>query len=181
MSQDTVVAKRYAKALFDVAIEKQSVLEVEAELRAVASSIAGDRDILKFITSPNVSVSAKLSVINSSLREKVSEPVLNTINLLIERRRIQLLDAVVDSYLNLEADALGMVNARVYSTYELNEEEKLAVQKEFGERINKQIRIENIIDTSLIGGLKVVVGDTIYDGSLAGQLKRIEQSFSRRV
>lgn len=180
MSRDTVVAKRYAKALYDVAIEKQSVLEVEAELRAVASSITGDRDVLKFISSPNVSVSTKLSVLDA-VKEKVSEPVLNTVKLLIERGRVEILDAVVDSYLDLEASSLGMVNARVYSAYELNEVEKQAVSKEFGDRINKQLRIENIVDKSLIGGLKVVIGDTVYDGSLAGQLKRIEQSFSRRV
>lgn len=181
MSRDSVIAKRYAKALFEVAIKNQSVLEVEAELHAVATSITGDRDIVKFISSPNISVASKLSVVDNSLQGKVSEPVLNTIKLLIERNRIHALDAVVESYMKYESDSLGMVTARVYSTYELSQEEKDTVAKDFSTRIGKQIRIENMIDKSLIGGLKVVIGDTIYDGSLAGQLKRLEQSFTRRV
>ncbi|MET1167999.1 F0F1 ATP synthase subunit delta, partial [Bacillus velezensis] len=53
MSRDTIVAKRYAKALFEVALQQQQVLEVEQELVAVVSALTGDADIEKFIVSPN--------------------------------------------------------------------------------------------------------------------------------
>ena len=54
MSRDTIVAKRYAKALFEVALQQQQVLEVEQELVAVVSALTGDADIEKFIVSPNI-------------------------------------------------------------------------------------------------------------------------------
>lgn len=59
MSRDTIVAKRYAKALFEVALEQQRVLEVEQELHAVVHGLIGDADIIKFIVSPNISDEAK--------------------------------------------------------------------------------------------------------------------------
>lgn len=59
MSRDTIVAKRYAKALFEVALEQQRVLEVEQELHAVVRGLTGDADIIKFIVSPNISDEAK--------------------------------------------------------------------------------------------------------------------------
>ena len=91
MSRDTIVAKRYAKALFEVALQQQQVLEVEQELVAVVSALTGDADIEKFIVSPNISDEVKQNVLHSSLDGKVSEPVLRTVLLLIERGRVELL------------------------------------------------------------------------------------------
>ncbi|RAI98927.1 ATP synthase F1 subcomplex delta subunit [Paenibacillus pabuli] len=181
MSRDTIVAKRYAKALFEVALGQQKVLEVEQELRTVVIAITGDGEIGKFIESPNISEEAKQNVLRTSLDGKVSEPVLKTVLLLIERGRVELLEALLNDYVKIEGESLGIADARVYSTYALNDEEQEAVAREFGGRVNKKIRIENIVDPTLLGGLKVAIGDTIYDGSLAGKLERLEQSFNRRV
>ncbi|MFC9711113.1 F0F1 ATP synthase subunit delta [Paenibacillus sp. NPDC056933] len=181
MSRDTIVAKRYAKALFEVALGQQQVLEVEQELRTVVIAITGDAEIGKFIESPNISEEAKQNVLRTSLDGKVSEPVLKTVLLLIERGRVELLEALLNDYVKIEGESLGIADARVYSTYALNDEEQEAVAREFGGRVNKKIRIENIVDPTLLGGLKVAIGDTIYDGSLAGKLERLEQSFNRRV
>jgi len=181
MSRDTIVAKRYAKALFEVALEQKQVLEVEQELRTVVIAITGDAEIGKFIESPNISEEAKQNVLRTSLDGKVSEPVLKTVLLLIERGRVELLEALLNDYVKIEGESLGIADARVYSTYALNDEEQEAVAREFGGRVNKKIRIENIVDPTLLGGLKVAIGDTIYDGSLAGKLERLEQSFNRRV
>ncbi|SEB17694.1 F0F1 ATP synthase subunit delta [Paenibacillus sp. 276b] len=181
MSRDTIVAKRYAKALFEVALGQQKVLEVELELRTVVIAITGDAEIGKFIESPNISEEAKQNVLRTSLDGKVSEPVLKTVLLLIERGRVELLEALLNDYVKIEGESLGIADARVYSTYALNDEEQGAVAREFGGRVNKKIRIENIVDPTLLGGLKVAIGDTIYDGSLAGKLERLEQSFNRRV
>ncbi|UPK43513.1 MULTISPECIES: F0F1 ATP synthase subunit delta [Paenibacillus] len=181
MSRDTIVAKRYAKALFEVALGQKQVLEVEQELRTVVTAITGDAEIGKFIESPNISEEAKQNVLRTSLDGKVSEPVLKTVLLLIERGRVELLEALLNDYVKIEGESLGIADARVYSTYALNDEEQEAVAREFGGRVNKKIRIENIVDPTLLGGLKVAIGDTIYDGSLAGKLERLEQSFNRRV
>ena len=181
MSRDTIVAKRYAKALFEVALHQQQVHEVEQELVAVVSELTGDADIEKFIVSPKISDEAKQNVIHSSLDGKVSDSVLRTVLLLIERGRVELLGDLLNDYRKIQGESLGIADARVYSTYALNDEEKEAVAREFGGRVNKKIRIENIVDPTLLGGLKVAIGDTIYDGSLAGKLERLEQSFNRRV
>lgn len=55
MSQDTVVAKRYAKALFEVALEEKKTLEVEEELKALVSALASDTDLQRFISTPKIS------------------------------------------------------------------------------------------------------------------------------
>lgn len=181
MNRDSVVAKRYAKALFEVAEQQQQIMEVEQELRAFVDAISGDADIRKFINSPNVTEAVKLHVLADSFQGKLSVPVINTIKLLVQRGRADLFESLLAGYLEIEEHVLGLADAKVYSTYMLNDEEKAAVAEQFGARVNKKIRVENVVDPSLLGGLKVVIGDTQFDGSLAGKLERLEKSFNRRV
>lgn len=181
MSQDTVVAKRYAKALFEVAEQQQKVTETEQELRAFVVAVSGDAEIRGFINSPNVPEPVKLQVLSGSFEGRLSAPVLNTIKLLVQRGRTDLFGALLDGYLAIQEDKLGLADAKVYSAYALDDEEKAAVAEQFGARVNKTIRVENIVDPELLGGLKVVIGDTMFDGSVAGKLERLEKSFNRRV
>ncbi|USB32884.1 F0F1 ATP synthase subunit delta [Paenibacillus sp. YPG26] len=179
MSRETVVAKRYAKALYEAAAQDGRTLEVEQELTAAVKALTSDKDIVNFITSPNISEEAKWSIINSSLEGKLSQPVIAVIKLLIERGRSDVLSDLLDSYVKIASEALGVANAVVYTTYPLNDQEQQKVAAEFGELIHKKIRVNNVVDKDLLGGMKVVIGDKLYDGSLAGKLERLEKSFRR--
>ncbi|MDT3428049.1 F-type H+-transporting ATPase subunit delta [Paenibacillus forsythiae] len=178
MSQDTVVAKRYARALFEVAVEEKKTLEVEEELKALVSALASNTDLQRFISTPKISGEDKLAVLKQALEGKLSMVVINTLKLLVERGRMNILSDLLDSYVKIEGKSLSLADATVYSTYELDEREKKAVAEEFGTLSGRKIRVTNIIDKSLLGGLKVVIGDTLYDGSLAGKLERLEKSFN---
>ena len=178
MSRDTVVAKRYAKALFEVASQQQRTLEVEQELKAVVEAIQSQEDIGLFIATPNVSDTDKLNVLRTALQDKLSQPVMNTVELLVERRRTNILPDLLESYVKYQGESLGLSDAVVYSTYSLSDQEKEAVAAEFGQLAHKKIRITNVIDKDLLGGLKVVIGDKLYDGSLSGKLARLEKSFN---
>jgi len=181
MSQNTVAAKRYARALFDVAAQQQKGLEVEEELRAVVQAIEGDADIQKFIATPNIPQSVKMNVNSQALAGKVSQPVLNTIELLLDRGRTEMFAELLNSYVKIQGASLGLADATVYSTYPLSDQEKEQVASEFGQLADQKIRVSNIVDESLLGGLKVVIGDKLYDGSLSGKLERLEKSFNRRA
>lgn len=181
MSQNTVAAKRYARALFEVAAQQQKGLEVEEELRAVVHAIEGDADIQKFIATPNVPQSVKMNVIRQALAGKVSQPVLNTIELLLDRGRAEMFAELLNSYVKIQGASLGLADATVYSTYPLSDQEKEQVASEFGQLAHQKIRVTNVVDESLLGGLKVVIGDKLYDGSIAGKLERLEKSFNRRA
>ncbi|WP_411552425.1 F0F1 ATP synthase subunit delta [Paenibacillus lautus] len=181
MSQNTVAAKRYARALFEVAAQQQKGLEVEEELRAVVHAIEGDADIPKFIATPNVPQSVKMNVISQALAGKVSQPVLNTIELLLDRGRAEMFAELLNSYVKIQGASLGLADATVYSTYPLSDQEKEQVASEFGQLAHQKIRVTNVVDESLLGGLKVVIGDKLYDGSIAGKLERLEKSFNRRA
>ncbi|MNN68521.1 ATP synthase subunit delta [compost metagenome] len=91
---------------------------------------------------------------------------------------MDILPDLLDSYIKIEGDSLGQADATVYSTYSLSSSEQTQVAEEFGRLSGRNIRITNVVDKSLLGGLKVVIGDTLYDGSLSGKLTRLEKSFN---
>ncbi|OKP98482.1 F0F1 ATP synthase subunit delta [Paenibacillus sp. P46E] len=178
MSRDTIVAKRYAKALFEVAFEERQTLEIEEDLKSLVTALNSDTELQRFISSPRISGEDKLAVLKRALEGKLSGAVINTLEILMKRGRMDILPDLLDSYIKIEGDSLGQADATVYSTYSLSSSELTQVAEEFGHLSGRNIRITNVVDKSLLGGLKVVIGDTLYDGSLFGKLARLEKSFN---
>lgn len=79
----------------------------------------------------------------------------------------------------MKNEASGVAEADVYSVRELSSEELAQVEKVFVKRLNlNTLRMNNIVDASLLGGIRVQIGNKIYDGTLATQLKRLEQNLT---
>ncbi|MBW4081707.1 F0F1 ATP synthase subunit delta [Paenibacillus sp. S150] len=178
MSRDTIVAKRYAKALYSIAVEKGITLEVEEQLKTVVEVLHLDEEVKRFILAPRISRSDKLEVLRTVLQDKLSEEVMNTVLLLVERDRTDIFADLLETYVKIEGDALGIGDATVYSTYVLSQEEQDSVAAGFSQLTKRKIRVKNLVDKSLLGGMKVVIGDTLYDGSLSGKLTRLEKAFN---
>lgn len=176
MSKETIVAKRYAKALFEVARERNIVSEVEAELQAIADALEANPDYKKLLEHPNLGASVKADMIKQAFGASVSDAVLHTLQLLIDRGRETILSDLVSQYSTVANDALGQAKAKVYTPHPLSEAEVGSIAAAFGSITGKKIRVETIVEPSLLGGLQVRIGDRLYDGSLSGKLQRIEKS-----
>ncbi|MBN3523929.1 F0F1 ATP synthase subunit delta [Paenibacillus apiarius] len=181
MSQEIGIAKRYARALFELAEERKSISETEQQLKEAAQLVSGNEKLHVLLTSPNVVLADKIGVLDIALKEQVSDIVFNTLQLLIERGRINILHEVVDSYIRIAGEAIGLLDAYVTTAYPLNETEKQAVAAEFGQKLGKTIRIQNEVDASIIGGMLVRIGDRLYDGSLSGKLKRLNKTLKSQA
>lgn len=115
MSQKALVAKRYAKALYEIANQEQITSLVEQELKALVQVITQDSEVQNFIASPNISEKTKLESIHTALQGKVSQPVINMIGLLIERGRMEILPELSESFVKIAGKAIGMADALVLS------------------------------------------------------------------
>ncbi|MDO3412115.1 F0F1 ATP synthase subunit delta [Saccharibacillus sp. CPCC 101409] len=181
MSRDTLVAKRYARALFEVTFAEGKVAETQAELRAITEAFASEPALRKFVSSPGVSVEDKKKVLSSAFEGRVSVPVIRTVELLLERGRTQLFGELRESYEQISNEALGLADATVYTAFPMTEAEKAETAQRFGVLTGKKITVHNVVDKTVLGGAKVVIGNTLYDGSLAGKLERLEKSFERQA
>ncbi|TXK75992.1 F0F1 ATP synthase subunit delta [Paenibacillus sp. N3.4] len=173
---DIVVAKRYARALFEVARDKGIISQVEEELKSVASAIRDNADLQKFLNHPNIGISVKTDLLKQIFEGKVSEPVWNTLLVLIDKGRQSILSALVSDFVKVANEALGQANAIVYSAFVLTEAQQAEIASHFSKVTGKTIRITNEVEPKLLGGVQVRIGDRLYDGSLAGKLDRLSKA-----
>lgn len=173
---DIVVAKRYARALFEVAKEKGIISQVEEELKSVASAIKENADLQKILNHPNVGTSSKTDLLKQIFEGKVSEPVWNTLLVLIDKGRQSILNALVNEFAKVADEALGQATAVVYSAAGLSDAQQAEVASQFSKITGKTIRVSNVVQPKLLGGMQVRIGDRLYDGSLSGKLNRLSKA-----
>ncbi|WP_438447494.1 F0F1 ATP synthase subunit delta [Gorillibacterium sp. sgz5001074] len=175
MSRDLTAAKRYARALYEASKEKNSVNTVVEDWKTVLSLIQEQPDLETLLNSPNIDTSAKTGLLKQIFAGSLSDLALNTLVLLVERKRSELIPAVYEQFVKIANEASGRADATVYSAMALSEEEATAIAARFTNLTGKAIHVTNIVDSSLLGGIKVRIGDKLYDGSLSGKLERMEK------
>jgi F-type H+-transporting ATPase subunit delta len=181
MSRGTVVARRYAKALFELAQEQGLVTETENQLQAIVESSEKEADIRAFLSAPGITTENKVKALQAAFGGKSSALVLNTISILIERGRQGDFASLLEAYRQVSGNVLGRADALVTSAKPLGEDEQNHLAAKFGTLIGKTVRVENIVDPALLGGLTVRIGDTLYDGSLRGKLDRLSKQLQTSV
>ena len=174
MSKETV-ARRYAVALFQLAKEQHNLEQVEEEIRAVKLVFTENKQLLTILSHPKLAEKKKKSLLQEGFAS-VSTPVMNTLLLLIERHRENIITDMADEFIQLANENRGVADAIAYSVRLLSDQEKKALSEVFAKKVGRNsLRIENIVDNTLIGGIKLRIGNRIYDGSVSGKLARLER------
>ena len=170
-----LAGEKYALALFQIAREKNELERIENELRTIKEIMDSNGDILAFLQSPNIPKEQKKEILKQAFSE-CSIYIQNTLFLMVDRNRIPSIPLMIDSFIELSYEFKGRARAIVESVRPLTEEEKLAISDVFSEKVKKTaLEIENIINTDLLGGIKIQIGNRIFDGSLQGRLESLKR------
>lgn len=170
------VAKRYAEALFQLANEKGIVSEVSADLKELKTVFTSNNELISVLSAPKVSAKTKKEMIQN-IFASAQPAVINTLKLLVDKKRINELVEVAESYELLAAAASGTAQATVYSTRELTDEEREAISRSFGQLVGvEKLNITNEINPSLIGGIRVQIGNYIFDSTVAAKLEGLKRT-----
>lgn len=167
---------RYAKAMFEVADEKNTLDQTLEELNLVLDAFNKAGLLDNVFTHPVMTNEVKKNIIRDAFSEKISQETLNLLYILVDRGRMQFFPAIVADYKELVNEKNNIADAYVTTAKPLTDDEKEAINEVFSKKAGKdKLYIHNIVDKEIIGGLKVKIGDRIYDGSVAGQLERIRK------
>src|SRR5699024_4385742 len=164
---------------FEVASEKKQVDTVERELQVLKQAIDENPAFLRFLEHPHITKDMKKKEIETIFKDGISEITLNFFHLLIDKNRVDIMAVVPQFFVDRANELRGLVDAVVTSVKPLSEDEKEGLNQSFKRLLNKEIRIQNQVDESIKGGVVVRIGDRLYDGSVAGRLNRIQQSFKQ--
>lgn len=178
---EIVVAKRYAKALFEIAVEKNAVEQYKQELQLVVDTLSDNPDLQNILQHPSVDAERKLEVVQTIFKDSLSEIVMQTLKLLISRRRQGILRALLLDYVQIANDRLGQVDAVVYTPLALTDSQEQEIQNQFSKFTGKTVRVQSVIEPSLIGGIQVRIGNRVYDSSISGKLERLRKTFKSQA
>jgi F-type H+-transporting ATPase subunit delta len=170
------VARRYASALADVALEQIKADRVKADFSSFVEAYYESADLRNFLETPAVGPEQKHKVIEKLAERMGLDPaVRNFVYLTIDHHRTELLREM-EHVLADEINArLGIALAQVTSAQRLTEAEKQQLTAALERRTGKKIEARFQEDGSLIGGAVVRVGSTVYDGSVRQQLNRLRE------
>lgn len=173
--KQTVVGNRYAIALFEIAEKYGQTEKIEQDLQTVKQVFLQVKEMGRFLQTPNIPADVKKNTVKQVFPD-LSQYALNTLFLLIDKRQIGNLLPMIEKYHELRNEKRGIAEAKVFSARPLTGEEAKAVSEFFAKKLRKnELTIENIVDTDLLGGIKVQVGNRIFDGSLKGKLDRLKR------
>ena len=170
-------AKRYARALFDVAQAERLDLEaINSELSGVATFVAGNEALQKIFANPAIPAPRKRGVIEQLLALSPVSPVVSRILLLLaDRDRLVLLADLADAYRARLMDHQQVVRAEVTTAVALPPDRVQALEQGLAHVTGRRVLLDSRVDSSIVGGAVARIGSTVYDGSVTTQLAKMKQ------
>ena len=192
----------YARALHALAKERNQTEAVGRDLAAMADIVARDPELRAVFARPWIATAAKrATAVEVATRLELSPLVRDFVGLVAKQGRAEHLEAIAEAYRNLVDEDLGRVRARVRTAVPLTEAERSALRAGLGRALAVRgearaggepsgeiarnvgtppgVILEEVVDPSLLGGFVAEIGSYIVDGSLDGQLARIEERLAR--
>lgn len=175
MSQ-SIAANRYAKALYELAKEKNVVAETVADLREVRIVFTESKDLYNLLVAPNLTTEKKFELIGS-IFSTVQPIIVDALKVILVNNRIDETVSVIDSFIRIANDESGVEDAIVYSTEALTEDQLERISTTFAKQVGKDsLNITNEIDSSLIGGIKLIIGNRIYDNTIVSKMNGLRRA-----
>ncbi|MFO7273703.1 MAG: F0F1 ATP synthase subunit delta [Bacillota bacterium] len=169
------VARRYARALFELAQEKGLLDQVSRELELVVQMFEANSFVRAFLNDQRISPSQKRAVLTDVFEGKISPLVLHFLYVVVQKRREPYLPAMYRAFQDLANEAMGIVEVEVRSAVPLAEETARNLEAKLSAKLGKRVKLRTQVAPELIGGLAVRVGDTLMDGSVRTRLRRLHE------
>jgi len=168
------VATPYAEALLDIAKQSNLLSLITEDLSLVSSILLDSRDLQASLSNPVIDISAKKEILSQIFQSQVHEKVLKFLLVLVERRRITLLNLIIDKYLDLAYKSQSTTIAEITTCVAFNEQQ----ENDLINKIKVMTNSENVkllmnIDSNLIAGFTIKIGSKIVDTSLSGKLNQM--------
>lgn len=176
-SADRNVAERYAKAVLQLAQSAGGDLDekVLADISAVNKVIGETSDLSTVLAHPGITGVEKKKMIVEMFKKHVQESTLRLLELLIDKRRFELLPLIESEYRNLLFASKNIVTATLTSAEQLDDATVAGIKKKIGDKLGKKLELDVQVDKALMGGAVLRVGDQVIDGSLLGKLQSLEK------
>lgn len=177
--RETRVASRYAKSVLLLAIEKDQLDEVHADMKMVAQTCNESRDLSLLLRSPIIKSDKKQSIIDMLFKDKLSTISQSFVEIIVRKKREYLLEFIAEEFVSQYRNHKHITTANVTSAVKLDDTLKQRILGLVRGEGNDDVELVEKIDESIIGGFIVRIGDKQVDASLARKINRLKTEFSK--
>ena len=170
-------AKRYARAIFELARE-------EGQVDQWANRLVHVRDVLtlpevhEVVRNPSIPVQRRQQAVAAVLDQEAGPEGVNLAKLLVEADRVDDLDGIIEEYGQLADEAAGRIKASVITAVELRPEAAERLAADLSQRLGREVKVTATVDPAILGGLVVRVGDRVIDASVATRLQQLRRKLA---
>lgn len=183
MQKIQLLAKRYAQALFGLALDNKSVEQVASDMSLVQSVLTQNRDLRKVLHNPVLDASVKLRLVRAIFGQKklISELSLRFIQLIVRKKRESNLLGICQAFEDLYFEFKNLVRAEVITATLLDEANKKELTDKINSITHKEVRLKETVDENLVGGFVLRVDDYQLDASISRKLRNLKKTFAENL
>ncbi|MDR3214976.1 MAG: ATP synthase F1 subunit delta [Bacilli bacterium] len=174
------VATSYAKALFSLALENKKDHEIFEETKIIAECIIKNEGIIKIFSNKEISINQKKEIVTEIFGDKLNKETYNFLKLLVDKRRMNYVVDMCYEFQKMYYEYHNIKEAKVYSTHQITTKQLDDIKIVLENKYQSKFVVENFIDESLIGGIKIVINDLVIDGSIINKLSRLKSSIAHK-
>ena len=168
------VSSRYGLALYTLALEEKKLDLWQEEVRELSRIFKENTDFIMVLGSSFISLEERQEILEKSL-VGVDKEIVALISVVMENNRINLIFEIFESFNSYCNQYRGVSEGLIYSTVKLEEKVISQIEEKVSKIENSKVELKNVIDPSLIGGVKIVIKDHIYDGSIKHHINMMKQ------
>ncbi|MFW5789847.1 MAG: ATP synthase F1 subunit delta [Bacillota bacterium] len=173
------IAKKYGKAIFQLASEKDQLQEVNNDLQLLRKTIKESSDFKNLLYHPRIEDNKKKEVFLKIIEDEISELTAQFCQLLIDKRRITFINSIARDFELRLKEFSKILEVELKAAIELPDDLIDQIRRKLADILDYEIELNSKVDKDLIGGIRIKIGDKVIDGSIKSELeelqKRLEQ------
>lgn len=168
------IAAPYARALYDFSVEQNIMHQITADFQNLEVFLSKSEDFKQYLDNPLISADKKQEILEKTLKSELNTETFKFLLVLVKRDRINLLDSVIDSYLQLVYRLASIKMIEVSTAFAFTNKQKNMLIKKLKELTNaREIRLVITVDSSLIGGFLIKTNSRVVDFTVKNQLQKL--------
>lgn len=179
-NKNTLIANRYADALIQIAKSgKLSYEKVSTDLNLIKSTLETSKDLDTFLTNPIISVEDKKEIVNKVFADEIDALILNFLKVVIDKNRFDTFPEIFEAYSKALDDINNISRINVTSAVAMSAETQARLKEKLELKLRKNVILDLNINSDIIAGLVINIGDNVIDMSLKNKLEDLSKNIIR--
>ncbi len=170
------LANRYSTALLDIAVEENKINEYQEACKVINQCIKENPDFMRILFSSFVNYDDKKKIIENVVGKFKLENLTNFFYVILDHKRMHYLKEILNDFNSKCNEKLGVEEGIAYTVNKLSSDQLSRIEKAISTKIGRDVELKNEIDTTLLGGVKVVVNDKVFDGTVLNKVETLKNS-----